>query len=56
MTTPTVDLATLKADIAAVEQVVALIEKYDALLPIPENIKTGVADLDALLKWVEAVL
>lgn len=56
MALPAITPAELKADIAAIEQIVAVIAKYDDLLPIPEAVKTGIADLDALLKWAESVL
>lgn len=55
MNLPNIDPAQIKDDIAKVEQVVALVEKYDALLPIPAAIKTAIADLDALLKWADSV-
>lgn len=41
----------LAADVAKVEEVLALIEKYDALLPIPAVAKTAIADLAALLRF-----
>lgn len=56
MTLPTITPAELKADITAVEQVIAVIEKYDSLLSIPAAVKTGIAELDTLLKWAETVV
>jgi len=51
-----ITLAEVQADVAKVEEVVALAEKYESLLPLPASVKTGLADLDAALKFAESVL
>lgn len=48
--------AEIESDIAKVEEVVALVEKYDGLLPIPSYVKTAVADLDEALKFAASVV
>ena len=49
-------LAEVEADVAKVEEVVVLVEKYEGLLPLPASVKTAVADLDAALKFAASVL
>ena len=49
-------LAEVEADVAKVEAVVELVEKYESLLPLPASVKTGVTDLDNALKFAESVL
>lgn len=50
------NLSEIQADVAKVEEVVALVAKYETMLPLPASVKTGVADLDAFLKFAESVL
>jgi len=50
------NLAEVQADIEKVEEVVAIVAKYDALLPIPASVKTAVTDLDNALKFAESVV
>lgn len=47
--------AEIVADLAKVEEVVALIEKYDGALPLPASVKTGITDFDNFLKFAESV-
>jgi hypothetical protein len=50
-----VSLAEVQADLAKVAEVVALVEKYDGLLPLPASVKTGITDFDNFLKFAESV-
>lgn len=50
------NMAEIQADLAKVEEVVAIVEKYDGALPLPASVKTGVTDLDNALKFAESVL
>lgn len=48
--------AEIEADLKKVESVVALVEKYENLLPLPAGVKTAVADFDKALKFAESVV
>jgi hypothetical protein len=48
--------AEVEADLAKVADVLAVVEKYEAALPLPATVKTGIADLQKALTFAQDVL
>jgi hypothetical protein len=50
------NLSEIEADLAKVQEVLAIAEKYEGDLPIPASVKTAIGDLVKALTFAQSVL